>query len=333
MAVKTQIIENDYAIYHGDSCEVLPTIPSNSIGLTVYSPPFAELYNYSSDERDLSNCKSRDEFLEHYSFIVKEISRITIGGRNSCVHCMDMLDGTDGRNYDLPGHIIKVHEENGMYYMGRVLVWKEPYAVRMRTMVKSLAHCQIVEDASLCSPANPDYVLIFRKGGQSQQPVTHEDGLTEYAGLMSDSERNAMGFAPIPAKYLAYKGRTDVSARENKWSHWVWRQYASSVWMDVRAGRLLPYRQARETETEKHICPLQLDVIERCVHLYSNRGDTVLTPFMGIGSEVYTARRLGRKAIGVELKEAYFNQAALNVADATKELNDMEIFSDEDFAE
>lgn len=312
MAVIEKHITDRFALYNGDSCEVLCDLPDESVGFSVYSPPFSELYNYSSSERDLSNCKSYDEFMCHYEFIVSQIARVTKPGRLSAVHCMDLKRGTD-MSRDFPGDIIRLYERNGFDYFTRVTIWKEPYAVRMRTMVRGLAHKQIVEDSSLCCTARPDYLVVMTKRGENKEPIIHPEGLTDFAGVFDPKERAQLGYIPIPQKYLAYKGRTDVPPRENKWSHWVWRQYASSVWMDVRAGRVMPYQEARETPEEKHICPLQLDVIERCVTLWSNVGDVVLTPFLGVGSEAYTAVKLGRKAIGIELKPSYYRQAVRNV--------------------
>jgi DNA modification methylase len=334
MAVNTQVITDKYAIYHGDSCEVLPSLPDESVGFSVYSPPFAELYNYSSSERDLSNCRNYDEFLAHYEFIVREIARVTKPGRLSAIHCMDLKGAADAYR-DFPGDIIRLYERHGFYLHAKITIWKEPYAVRMRTMIRGLAHKQIVEDSSLCGVANPDWLIVMRKGGTNQVPIVHPEGLTEFAGIMDPTERAKMGFAPIPAKYLAYKGRTDLPPRENKWSHWIWRQYASCVWMDVRAGRLLPHRECKEKEEEKHICPLQLDVIERAITLWSNPGEVVLTPFLGVGSEAYMAVKMGRRAIGVELKESYFRQAVKNVEEAAAGHfeHESDLFSDADCAD
>lgn len=302
-----QEITNQWALYNGDCCEVLPSLPDDSVHLSVYSPPFCGLYHYSSSERDLSNCRTRDEFFEHYAFVVKEIERATLPGRITAVHCSDIPNDMESR-YDLPGDIIRLHEKLGFRYVGRHMVWKEPLAVRLRTMAKGLAHRQIVEDSSLCDVAAADDLLIFRKRGDNPIPVTHDRGLMSYAGSRK-----------MPAELLPFKGY-EGHQTENRYSHWIWRQYASAFWDDVRIDRVVPFRDSREPDDEKHVHPLQLDVIERIVELRSNPGETVLTPFMGVGSEVYGAVRNGRKGIGVELKASYYKQAKLNVNAALKEL-------------
>lgn len=303
MAVLDQCIETKFAIYCGDCCDVMPMLPDGSVHLSVYSPPFGGLYHYSSSERDLSNCRNYDEFFQHYEFVVRELFRLTMPGRMTGVHCMDVPSGNSGVDFlrDFPGDIIRLHEKIGFRYIARYAVWKEPLAVRNRTMAKNLAHKSIVDDSSRCSVASADYLLIFRRKGQNQIPITHPHGLMEYAG-----ERE------IPselAQYLGYKG----NQIENRYSHWIWRQYASAFWDDIRIGRVLPYREARDQEDEKHIHPLQLDVIDRCIALWSNPGEVVFTPFMGVGSEVYSAVRNGRKGIGVELKPTYYAQAKKNI--------------------
>ena len=304
MALIEQNITEKYALYNGDSCEVLPEIPDNSIHLSVYSPPFAELYNYSSSPRDLSNCKNYDEFMVHYNFIVKEIARITIPGRLTVVHCMDLKK--DDALKDFPGDIIKLHEKHGFMFHQRTAVWKEPLRVAIRTRSKGLMHRQIVKDSTLCNNAGADYILAFRKKGANILPVSHPSGLSEYSG-----ERQ------IPQDLISkYKDWKDP--KTNKLSHWIWQQYASSFWDDIRGGNVLPYKAAKETEEEKHVCPLQLDIIERVVVLWSNKNEKVLTPFMGVGSEVYTAVKLGRKGIGIELKPSYYRQSVKNIELADK---------------
>ena len=309
MAVKQEVIAERYALYHGDSCEVLPTLPDASVGLSVYSPPFCGLFQYSSSPQDLSNARSYEEFFEHYEFIVAEIARLTMPGRISAVHCMDVP--SNGANIcghiDFPGDIIRLHQKHGFDYLPRICIWKEPLAVRNRTMSKALAHRQIVEDSTLTNVAGADYLLPFRKRGQNPQPVIHPVGLLEYAG-----ERM------MPAELLSFKGHTGKQT-ENRFSHWIWRQYASCFWDDIRIDRVLPYKEARDPEDERHVHPLQRDVIERAVTLWSNPDDVVLTPFMGVGSEVFEPVRMGRKAIGIELKETYFRQAVQNVEEALKQ--------------
>ncbi len=310
MAVKDQVITGKYAIYNGDCNEVMPTLKDQSIHFSIYSPPFCGLYNYSSNPRDLSNCRSYDEFFEHYNFVVSEITRLTLTGRLTAVHCMDIPNTgacLGGGYIDFPGDIIRLHQKHGWEYHGRHCVWKEPLGVRRRTMMKGLAHKQIVEDSSLVDIAVADYLLLFRKKGDNPIPIAHPTGLYDYAG-----ERK------IPAELLHYR-RHKGNQIENRYSHWIWRQYASAFWDDVRIDRVMPYREARDEDDERHVNPLQLDVIERCVILRTNPGEIVFTPFMGVGSEVYGAILNHRKAVGIELKPTYFSQAVENIKVAEQE--------------
>lgn len=302
MAVKHQTITKDYALYNGDCIEVMAGLPAGSVHLSVYSPPFCGMYNYSSSERDLSNCRSYEEFFEHYGFVVGEISRLTMPGRFTAVHCIDVpRDGANAAGYrDFPGDIIRLHEKHGWTYWARYHVWKEPLRVRVRTMAKGLAHQTLVEDSSLCDVAAADYLLMFRRKGDNPVPITHERGLMRYAGART-----------VPEDLQSYRG-FDGHQTGNRYSHWIWRQYASAFWDDVRIDRVLPYKESRDPDDERHVHPLQLDVIERTVVLRSNPGEVVFTPFMGVGSEVYGALINGRKAIGAELKESYYRQAVRN---------------------
>ena len=321
MTVKEQIHEEKYSLFNGDCMDVVSDMPDNSIDLSVYSPPFAGLYNYSSSERDFSNCESKEQFLEQYEFLVSHMARITKPGRINAVHCTDVFDNTS-RLWDFPHEIIRLHEKYGFEYRNRITTWKEPLKVRMRTMVQSLMHKFIVEDSTRCFTAMPDYVLIFTKKGENEVPVTHDHGLKEYHGdtpilpNILTAWNNANG-TKLNSDQLwqhlnkEYKNHTDP--KSNKLSHYIWQRYASSVWDDIRIDNILPYRDSREEDDEKHVHPLQLDVIDRIVELYSNPGETVFTPFMGVGSEVYSPVSLGRKAIGVELKESYFKQAKINL--------------------
>lgn len=308
MAVKDQVITDNYALYHGDCIEVMGAMPDERIDLSIYSPPFGGLYNYSSSERDLSNCRSYDEFFNHYEYVVREIYRLTKPGRMTAVHCMDIPKqgaAAGGGLIDFTGDIIRLHEKVGFRYTGRYSVWKEPLGVRLRTMAKGLAHKQIVEDSSLCDVASADYLVVFRKQGANQVPIAHPNGLLRYAGSRQ-----------MPSDILRYRGH-EGKQTENRFSHWIWRQYASAFWDDVRIDRVLPYKESKDENDEKHVHPLQLDVIERICVLWSNPGDAVLTPFMGVGSEVYGAVINGRKGIGVELKDTYFRQAVRNLAAAS----------------
>jgi DNA modification methylase len=312
--IKEQINADNYSIYCSDCMYVLPTLPENSIDLSIYSPPFAGLYNYSSHENDFSNCENKEQFLEQYEFLISEIARVTKSGRITAVHCTDIFDNRSFL-WDFPHEIIRLHEKYGFHYRNRITIWKEPLKVRMRTMVQSLMHKFIIEDATKCFPAMPDYVLIFTKSGDSEIPVTHPFGLTEYFGdtpFLKDHEETYGNYESFRKKWQNFKG--DV--RENKLSHITWQRYASSVWDDIRIDNVLPFKDSKEEDDEKHVHPLQLDVIDRLVVLYSNPDEVILTPFMGVGSEVYSPVSLGRKAIGIELKDSYYKQAVLNLRNA-----------------
>ena len=306
MAVNNQEITSKYALYNADCCEVVADLPTASVGLSVYSPPFCGLYNYSSDERDMSNNATYDAFFEHYEYLVRHMARVTKPGRMTVVHCMDIPNpGQRSGYFDLPGRIIALHERHGFHFFGRVVIWKEPLRVAVRTRLKHLTHKQLVKDSCQSTIAAGDFVLILKRHGENTDPVSHDVGFSSYAGATE-----------IPESLLKYKGETDQ--RENKLSHWIWRRYASCVWDDIRIDRVLPYKEAKEPEDEKHVHPLQLDVIERCIQLWSNPGDVVMTPFMGVGSEVYGAVELGRVGLGVELKASYYNQAVRNVKAAAE---------------
>lgn len=326
MAVKNQEVTDRYAIYNGDCMEVLARIPSDSIHATIYSPPFSGLYQYSSSDRDLSNNRSYEEFFEHYGYVIDELYRVTMPGRMSGVHAAPVPSSNTGRDSltDFPGDVIRAHVARGWDYVARHVIWKEPLAVRNRTMQKNLAHKTIVDNGTLGGVASADELLIFRKPGDSET-VTHPFGLHNgYAG----SER-------MPADLLRFR-KFDGDQKANRYSHWIWRRYASSVWDDVRLDRVLPFRDAKDEDDEKHVHPLQLDVIERFLDLRTNPGDKVLTPFMGVGSEVFAAVQMGRFAIGAELKPSYFEQARRNLAAVDTEVQapDEPLFDDlEDLAE
>jgi DNA modification methylase len=312
MALIDQVVTPEYALYNGDCCEVVSGLPDKSVSLSVYSPPFCGLYNYSSDDRDMSNSITYDAFYDHYEFLVRELARVTKPGRMSVVHCMDIPNPGQKRGYhDLPGKIIAIHEKHGFYFFGRTVIWKEPLRVAIRTRLKHLTHKQLVKDSTESTFAAGDFILVFKRAGENQEPVTHATGFNTYAGA-----------TPVPEELQRYRGETDQSV--NKLSHWIWRRYASCVWDDIRIDRVLPYKAARDPEDEKHVHPLQLDVIDRCVQLWSNPGDTVLTPFMGVGSEVFGAVAAGRRGIGIELKVSYFAQAKRNLAGVREHLANVE---------
>lgn len=304
--MKNPVHTPNFSLYNGDCVEVMRQLPDKSVDLSIYSPPFMGLYNYSSDERDLSNCASYEEFFEHYRFVVEELARITKPGRFTAVHCMDVPSSCNAGAYltDFPGDIIRLHEQCGFKYVTRKCIWKEPLGVRLRTMSKGLAHRTITEDSTLVDSAGSDYLLEFRRTGSNETPVTHETGLERYAG-----ERE------MPAELLPFRNWKGKQT-ENRFSHWIWRNYASSFWDDIRLTRVLPHKDSKDPEDERHVHPLQLDVIERICVLRSNPGEVVLTPFMGVGSEVYGSLLNDRKAIGIELKECYFNQAVKNCEQA-----------------
>ena len=263
-----------WSAYNADCVDFAAQMPDESIGFSVYSPPFANLYVYSESPCDMGNCKDDDEFMEQYEFLVREIFRVTKPGRISCVHCIDLPSfkwkhGEVGLR-DFPGAIIKAHEAAGFVYHSRITIWKDPVTEMQRTKSIGLLYKQLKKDSTMSRQGLPDYVLVFRKPGENPDAV----------------EKTPEGF-PVEQ----------------------WQQWASPVWMDVRQANTLNVQQARDAGDEKHICPLQLDVIERCVVLWSNKGDTVFSPFMGIGSEGVMSLRLGRKFIGTELKPSYFRQA------------------------
>lgn len=266
-----------YKIKRGDCVQLITELENESVGLSVFSPPFAELYTYSSHLEDMGNSKNYKEFLTQFGFLIKELHRVLIGGRNVAVHCMDLPIQKGKEGYiglrDFSGMILQAFQSCGFIYHSRVTIWKDPVVEMQRTKAKGLLHKQVKKDSTQVRVGIPDYVMIFRKEGEGKDPVTNTD-------LHVD----------------------------------LWQKYASPVWMDIDYGNTLQgFRNGREDNDEKHICPLQLDTIERLIHLYSNKGDTIFTPFMGIGSEVYQAVKMGRKGIGFELKESYFDLAKANV--------------------
>ena len=306
-SVKDQLITDRYAIYNADCMEVLAALPDNSIHGSIYSPPFGGLYHYSSDDRDMSNARSYDEFFEHYEYVIREKFRLTIPGRTTGVHTALVPTGNSGADSytDFPGDVIRAHQKIGWELIARHVIWKEPLAVRNRTMQHNLSHRTIVEDGSLGGMASPDELLIFRKpGAKGPQaiPVRHPNGLH---GVYAGSEQ-------VPLELQKFRS-WDGDQKLNRYSHWIWRRYASSVWDDVRIDRVLPFRDAKDEDDEKHVHPLQLDVIERYIDLRTMPGERVLTPFMGVGSEVYSAVRMDRYGIGAELKPTYYQQAVRNL--------------------
>lgn len=321
--IKDQTITENYALYNGDCMDVMPTLNNESVDLIIYSPPFAGLYNYSSSEKDFSNCESKEQFLDQYDFLVKELSRVTKQGRINAVHCTEIV-GNTGSSWDFPHEIIKLHEQYGFDYKGRIVVWKEPLQVRMRTMVQSLMHKFIVEDSTRCFVAQPDYVLIFKKQGENSVPVIHPFGINNYAGEtpilpnILKAWNNANESNLNEQQLWIHLNAINEADKITKLNHYIWQRYASPTWDDIRISNVLPFQDSKEEDDEKHVHPLQLDVIDRLVELYSNPGELVLTPFMGVGSEVFSPVSLGRKAIGIELKDSYYKQAIANLKEAPK---------------
>jgi DNA modification methylase len=309
-----QKLTHNYAIYNGDCVEVLKSIPDSKIDFSIFSPPFADLYCYSDSPMDMGNCSSYDQFFIHFAFLAKELARVIKPGRNVSIHCMDIpamkeRDGFIGIK-DFSGDIIRLFQSHGFIYHSRHTIWKDPLIEATRTKALGLMHKQLQKDSVMSRAGLPDYLLTFRNKGTNEIPITHEEGLTKYCGKNDPS----VNFSGVQK------------------SHNIWRAYASPVWMDIRQTLTLNAKIARHSDDEKHLCPLQLDVIERAVLLWSNTGEVVLTPFMGVGSECYGALLNGRKAIGIELKENYYNQAVLNCEDAAKGIAIQEsLFGDSEF--
>lgn len=281
--VISQSITDRYALYNGDSCEVLKGIPDNSIHYSIFSPPFASLYTYSNSERDLGNCRTTSEFYEQFMFIVSELYRVIMPGRLISFHCMDLplskeRDGIIGIR-DFRGELIKVFENAGFVLHSQVCIWKDPVTAMQRTKAIGLLHKQIKKDSCMSRQGIPDYLVTMRKPGDNPEPVTHTNETFPVA---------------------------------------VWQRYASPVWMDINPSDTLQASSAREEKDERHICPLQLGVIRRALNLWTNRNDIVLTPFLGIGSEAVVSIEMGRRAIGCELKTSYYNQAVANCAGVTE---------------
>lgn len=292
-----------WSLYNGDCCEVLTQFPDDSIDFSVYSPPFASLYVYSDSERDMGNCESDEHFFEHYSYLVAQLYRVIKPGRLVSVHCTNMpamlaRDGYIGRK-DFRGDIIRCNQKAGFIYHSEVCIWKDPVTEMQRTKALGLLHKQVCKDSSMSRQGIPDYVCTFRKPGKNANPIAGE-------------------FDHFVGEDFKHTGNLSID---------IWQRYASPVWMDIRQGNTLNARAAREESDTRHVCPLQLDVIHRCLQLWSKVDDVVLSPFAGIGSEGYESLRLGRKFIGVELKQSYFAEACKNLAKAESEANGGRLFA------
>jgi len=296
-----QVVTDRYAIYQGDSCEIIRALPGDSIGFGIHSPPFEGLYKFSNFDRDISNNEGTG-FWEHYGFLISELLRVTKPGRIHAVHVMQLPTSKIRHGYigmrDFRGEVIRAYEDAGWIFHSEVCIWKDPVVAQQRTKSIRLLHKQIVKDSALSGQGLADYVVTFRKPGENPEPIA--GCFSRYIGDGQEPDRS---------KY------TSPMDGRNWYSIEVWQRYASPVWTDINQTRTLQYRGGRDEKDEQHISPLQLDVIERCIDLWSNPSDTVLTPFLGIGSEVYCAVNMGRKGIGIELKPSYFRQAVKNIAE------------------
>lgn len=328
-----QVVTDRYALYHGDSVDVLAGLPSDSIHFTMYSPPFVGLYKFSNNERDLSNSEDED-FWQHYAYIIREVLRITKPGRICAVHCMQLprtktAHGAVGM-YDFRGDVIRAHEREGWISHSEVCVWKDPVIAQQRTKSVRLLHAQIERDSCISGQGLADYVVTFRKPGDNEERVAGY--FDQFVGTDLDISRAA--YEKDVAR-LAAEGKKAWPFE--KWvSILVWQKYASPVWSDIDQTRTLQNRKwnpaakdERDERDEQHISPLQLDVIERCIDLWSNPDDVVLTPFLGIGSEVWAAVNMGRKGVGIELKPSYFEQAKRNLAALNPSKKAIDLFSRE----
>ena len=285
--IKGKEIGEKYALYNGDSAEVLKMLPADAVHYIIYSPPFQSLYVYSNSDRDLGNCRTAEEFYQQFRFIGEELFRVLMPGRLMSFHCMNLPTSKERDGYigirDFRGELIRFFQEIGFIYHSEVVIWKDPVTAMQRTKALGLLHKQLKKDSCMSRQGIPDYLVTMRKPGDNPERVMHTDH-------------------SFPVS--------------------LWQRYASPVWMDINPNDTLQYRSARENKDERHICPLQLQVIERGIELWSNPGDTVLTPFLGIGSEAYTAVKMGRRAVGIELKDSYYRQAVANVKNA---LNNMQM--------
>ena len=332
MQVIDQFQGENYHIYNADCVEVAQALPDNSIGFSVYSPPFSSLYTYSNSDRDMGNTKSHDEFFDQYKYLIKEKLRITQPGRLTAVHCMN-LPTTKGRDgfigmYDFRGEIIRAHIDTGWIYHSEICIWKDPVLAMQRTKAIGLLHKQIVKDSSISRQGIPDHVVVFRKPGDNESAISGEfkyyvgeTDLNEYVKRQSPDAISGQKFA-----LLELEDGRKRQVRESGSSIDVWQHYASPVWFDINQTNTLQFRNARDDQDERHICPLQLDVIERCNQLWSMPGDVVFSPFLGIGSEGYVALQMGRKFIGAELKPSYFELAKKNLEKAVIHQEQEELF-------
>jgi DNA modification methylase len=298
-----QLVSDRFAAYHGDSCEVMKGLPDNSIHFSIYSPPFADLFTYSASERDLGNSKGDTEFMFHFRYIVRELYRVLMPGRLMAVHCMPLgymkyKDGYVGIK-DFPGKLIRIFERAGfIMHQPNITIWRDPVIERARSNVNRLLHSQIIADKAKCGVGTPDYLVVMRKPGENTQPIEH--CFQRYVGEM-------------PEPQATYTTDDDPY---NRYSIEVWQRYASPVWFDIDRGDTLNDQGSQEIDREKHICPLQLGVIRRALHIWTNPGDIVIDPFSGIGSTGVVSLQEGRRAVLCELKRSYYSRGLTNLLDA-----------------
>ena len=288
VSVIDQAQGENWVLYHGDCVEVMRGIPDKSIHYSIFSPPFASLYCYSNSPRDMGNCRSNDEFFEHFGFLIAELMRVMQPGRNVSFHCMQLPSSKERDGFiglkDFRGDLIRAFQSHGFIYASEVVIWKDPVTAMQRTKALGLLHKSVRENASMCRQGIPDYLITMRKPGDVVERVRHS----------SDD-------------YPVTK----------------WQQIASPIWMDINPSDTLQYMSARDHDDERHICPLQLEVIRRGVELWTNPGDVVLSPFAGIGSEGYVSLQMGRRFIGIELKDSYYRQASKNLVNALRVTDDL----------
>lgn len=299
-----QVISDSFSLYNGDCCEVVKGLPDGGIGFTVFSPPFASLYTYSNSDRDMGNSRDYGEFWQHFRYLIGELYRVTMPGRLCSVHCMNLPTTIQHHGQigiqDFRGDIIRAFQDVDWIYHSEVCIWKDPVTAMQRTKALGLLHKQLCKDSAMSRQGIPDYVCTFRKPGGNPEPV---DGRLE-----------------------RFVGDESTFANDGDMSIDIWQRYASPIWSDINPSRTLQHRSAREEDDERHICPLQLDVIERCVQLWSNEGDIVLSPFAGIGSEGYVSVSMLRRFVGIELKGSYYEQACANLRIAEREASSKRLF-------
>lgn len=314
--VINQVVTDQYSIYHADCVEGVAGLPDDSVGFCIYSPPFASLYTYSNSDRDMGNCGSNEEFFEQFQFLVEQLYRVLKPGRIMAVHCMNLPSSKQNDGFigikDFRGDLIRSFQSAGFIYHSEVCIWKDPVLAMQRTKAIGLLHKQLKKDSTISRQGIPDYLVVMRKPGENDDPV--EGPLHYFVGDDNLPDQDEVTRCDGSVAKIPRGSATVID---------VWQRYASPVWFDINQTRTLQYQSARAADDERHICPLQLDVIERSMQLWSKEGDVVLTPFLGIGSEAYVAVKMGRKAIGFELKESYFNLAVRNLEDATRSQYDM----------